>query len=180
MSGHSKWAQIKRQKASVDARRSKLFSLLAKTITLEAKRAGGDRNLPGLRRAIAKAKEANLPNENIERAIKNALGGGNNFEEVIYEAYGPGGVALILEGITDNRNRTGQEIKHLLANHRASLATPGAAVWAFRKTAEQEWQATTRVKLEPNEREQLTALLAELEQNENLKNIYHNAEDFGD
>ena len=154
MSGHNKWTQIKRQKGSEDQKRSKLFGVLARLISLEAKKAGGDRSAPGLRQAIEKARKANLPSDNIERAIKNALGGGAaTYEEVLYECYGPGGAALILEGITDNKNRTSQEIKHLLDQHGAALAGAGAALWAFSKAPRADsgqvgtWQAVTRLEL---------------------------------
>lgn len=175
MSGHNKWAQIKRQKGVEDVKRSKLFSLFSKTISMEAKKSNGDRNAPGLKRAIERARAGNMPNDNIERAIKNATGGGGaNYEEVVYEAYGPGGTALILEGITDNRNRSSQEIKHLLSQHGATLAAPGSAAWAFEKSAD-GWKAKTTVELGEAEVVQLQNLLAALEANEDIKNIYDNS-----
>src|SRR3989338_7058585 len=108
MSGHSKWAKIKHQKAATDAKKSKVFSKLVRYIAVEAKKAKGDRNAPGLRVAIDKARAANMPGENIDRAIEKAAGG-SDMERVTYEAYGPGGVALIIEGLTDSRNRTSQQ-----------------------------------------------------------------------
>ncbi|MEK7586959.1 MAG: YebC/PmpR family DNA-binding transcriptional regulator [Patescibacteria group bacterium] len=132
MSGHNKWTQIKRQKAVVDGKKSKTFSLLARNITMEAKKVNGDKNSANLRAIIEKARAANMPSENIDRAIAKASGAGaENFEEVIYETYGPGGTAIIIEGITDSKNRTSQEIKHLLAEHGATLAGQGAVTWAF-------------------------------------------------
>ena len=132
MSGHNKWSQIKRQKGVVDAKRSKLFSILTKNIQLEAKKTKGDRNSAGLKTAIERARAANLPNENIERAIKAATDTSSlTLEAVRYEAYGPEGVAIIIEAITDNKNRAAQEIKHLLGEHSAALAVPGSAIWAF-------------------------------------------------
>lgn len=179
MSGHSKWAKIKRQKGAEDQKKGKVFSMLVKTITVEVKRAGGDRNSPGVRKAVERAKAANMPNDNIERAIKNASGGNSvNLEEVVYEAYGPGGTALILEGITDNRNRSSQEIKFLLSKHGANLASPGAASWAFQKSAEGVWQPQTPVELEETDAQKLAALLDALEENEDIKNVYHNAAGF--
>ena len=178
MSGHSKWAQIKRQKASEDQKRSKLFSVLGRQLALEARKANGDRSLPGLRRAIEKAKENNMPGDTIERSIKAALGqGGTNYEEVTYEAYGPGGAALILEGITDNKNRTSQEIKHLLSKHNSSLATPGAVTWAFQKI-DGGWQATTPLELSEVDTQALANLLDELETNEDIKTITTNVPGF--
>lgn len=153
--------------------------MLVKTITVEVKRAGGDRNSPGVRKAIERARAANMPNDNIERAIKNASGtNGVNLEEVVYEAYGPGGTALILEGITDNRNRSSQEIKFLLSKNNASLAAPGSATWAFQKSSEGGWVPQTPVELEEVDAQKLATLLDTLEENEDIKNIYHNAAGF--
>lgn len=174
MAGHNKWTQIKRQKGAADAKKSKLFGILAKTISIEAKRAGGDRNLPGLRQAIEKARAANMPNDNIDRAIANATGAGSQqLEEVLYEAYGPGGVALLIEGITNNNNRTAQEIKHLLSLHGANLASPGSVTWAFHKQ-DGAWQAQTTVELSSEDQEKLAGLLEALEENEDVKNITTN------
>ena len=132
MSGHNKWSQIKRQKEVVDAKKSKRFSILTKNIQIEAKKAKGDRASAGLKTIIERAHAANLPNENIERAIKAATDTSNlTLETVRYEAYGPEGVAIIIEAITDNKNRSAQEIKHLLSEHNAALAAPGSAIWAF-------------------------------------------------
>ncbi len=174
MSGHSKWSQIKRQKAGEDQKRSKLFSVLGRQLALETKKANGDRSLPGLRRAIEKAKENNMPGDTIERSIKAALGqGAAAYEEVIYEAYGPGGAALILEGITDNKNRTSQELRHLLSKHGGSLAAPGSVTWAFQKI-EGAWQTTTPLELSEADTQALANLLDELETNEDIKNITTN------
>ena len=139
MAGHNKWSKIKHKKAATDAEKSKVFGKLARFIAVEAKKAGGDKNAPGLRVAIEKARKENMPSENIERAVqKGTRGAGAVPESVVYEAYGPGGVALIIEGLTDNKNRTSQEIKHLLMEHGATLAEPGSASWAFEKKNE-EW-----------------------------------------
>lgn len=174
MAGHNKWTQIKRQKGAADAKKSKLFGILAKTISIEAKRAGGDRNLPSLRTAIEKARAANMPNDNIDRAIANAIGAGaSELSEVLYEAYGPGGVALLIEGITDNNNRTNQELKHLLSLHSTNLATPGSVTWAFTKQ-DGVWQAQTPVELSMEDQEKLTELLEALEENEDVKNVTTN------
>ena len=138
MSGHSKWAQIKHQKAASDAKRGQLFSKLSKTLTLAAREGGADPAANAkLREAIAKAKEANMPSDTIERAIQKAAGSaaaGGNLEPFLYEAYGPGGVALLIEGTADNRNRSAQKIKHLLSEHGAKWAEPGSVQWAFRRT----------------------------------------------
>ncbi len=175
MSGHNKWSQIKHKKGAEDAKRSKRFSILARVITMEAKRANGDRQAVGLKTAIAKARAENVPNENIERAIKAAASGADDatLEEVRYEAYGPGGVALIIEVITANKNRTAQEIKHLLGEHGATLATPGAVTWAFHKT-DNAWQALSPVVISATERATLAALIDALENNDAVQTVITN------
>lgn len=135
MSGHSKWAKIKRKKAGADAARGRLFTKLIREITIAARHGGGDPNAnPRLRTAIDDARAANMPNENIERAIKRGTGqlnDGQALEEVVYEGYGPNGVALLIEAVTDNRNRTTSEIKHILSRHNGSLGTQGSVAWQF-------------------------------------------------
>jgi len=136
MSGHSKWATIKRKKAKVDAARGRLFTQLGKEIILAAKAGGGDPdNNLRLKNAVAKAKEANMPNDNIQRAIMKGTGelGSGNFEEIVYEGYGPGGVAVMLEIMTDNRNRTAGEIRHLFSRYGGNLGESGCVSWMFEK-----------------------------------------------
>ncbi|MFH1170849.1 MAG: YebC/PmpR family DNA-binding transcriptional regulator [Candidatus Vogelbacteria bacterium] len=175
MSGHNKWSQIKHKKGAEDAKRSKRFSILARAITMEAKRANSDRSAVGLKTAIEKARAENLPNENIERAIKNAQGADASvLEEVLYEAYGPGGIAMMIEGITDNKNRTSQEIKHLLGEYGATLATPGAVTWAFHKI-NNGWQPLAPVSVGENEQGTLAALIEALENNDAVRTIITNA-----
>lgn len=136
MSGHSKWATIKRKKAKVDAQRGKLFTRLSKEIILAAKAGGGDPDgNMRLKSAIQRAKEANIPNENIQRAIMKGTGelGSGNFEEIVYEGYGPGGVAVMLEIMTDNRNRIAGEIRHLFSRYGGNLGETGCVSWMFDK-----------------------------------------------
>jgi len=135
MSGHSKWSQIKHKKALTDAKKGKLFSKLAKVISLLAKNDNNIETNPSLRMAVEKAKSVNMPAENVERAIKKSSGEieGVKMEEVIYEVYGPGGSALILEGITNNKNRTVAEIKHILNRCNGKLAETGSVSWLFNK-----------------------------------------------
>lgn len=136
MSGHSKWSTIKRKKAKVDAVRGRIFTQLGKEIILAAKAGGGDPdNNLRLKNAIAKAKEANIPNENIQRAIMKGTGelGGGNYEEIVYEGYGPGGVAVMLDAMTDNRNRTAGEIRHLFSKYGGNLGESGCVSWMFEK-----------------------------------------------
>jgi len=136
MSGHSHWAGIKHKKAVVDAKRGKAWSKIARMIIVAAKQGGGDpaANLT-LRYAIDKAKAANMPKDTIEKAIKKGTGDldGTSFEEVLYEGYGPSGVAIMVEALTDNRNRTGPEIKRTFEKHGGSLGTSGCVNWMFSK-----------------------------------------------
>jgi YebC/PmpR family DNA-binding regulatory protein len=136
MSGHSKWAQIKHKKAVKDARRGKLFTRLLKEITVAARLSGGDPDGNArLRTAIADAKSAAVPADNIERAIKKGTGEleGGAIEEVVYEGYGPGGVAILVECATDNRNRTVSELRHLFTKHGGNLGESGSVAWMFAK-----------------------------------------------
>lgn len=136
MSGHSKWATIKRKKAKVDAQRGKLFTRLAREIMVAARRGGKDPDgNVQLKTAIQRAKEANIPNENITRAIQKGTGelGGANYEEFNYEGYGPGGVAVMIEIMTDNRNRTASEIRYLFSRNGGSLGESGCVAWVFQE-----------------------------------------------
>jgi YebC/PmpR family DNA-binding regulatory protein len=137
MSGHSKWASIKHKKAIVDQRRGQHFTKLARAITVAARDGGGDpeMNAP-LGNAVQKAKDASMPKDNIERAILKGTGAGADaaaFEEVVYEGYGPGGVALLIETLTDNRNRTAADMRHLLSKQGAALGQPGSVAYLFAK-----------------------------------------------
>jgi len=135
MSGHSKWASIKHKKAVVDSRRGKLFTKLARAITTAARDGGGElEGNPSLQLAVQKARDASMPKDNIERAIAKGTGAGADtvaIEDVMYEAYGPGGVALLIEAMTENRNRTGADVRHLLGKHGGSLGEPGSVAYLF-------------------------------------------------
>ncbi len=136
MAGHSKWAQIKRKKAVADAKRGKLFTKLIREISVAARQGGGNpEGNPRLRLAIEQARAANMPMENIERAIKKATGEleGSKFEEIIYEGYGPGGIAILIEAVTDNKNRTVSELRHLFSRHGGRLAETGSVNWKFQR-----------------------------------------------
>ncbi len=137
MAGHSKWAGIKHKKAIVDSRRGKLFTKLARAITVAAKEGGGDVDgNPALGLAVQKAKDASMPKDNIERAIAKGTGEGGDasaLEAVTYEGYGPGGVALLVEATTDNRNRTGSEVRHAFAKQGGNLGEPGSVAYLFDK-----------------------------------------------
>lgn len=174
MSGHSKWSKIKHKKASTDARRSKVFSKLVRFITVEAKKAKGDRNSPGLRAAIDKARAENMPADNIDRAVEKAGSSIDALEGVVYEGYGPGGVAIIIEGYTDNRNRTVQEVKHILNKNGGSLATQGAAMWAFQKNTAGKLEPMSTVNLTEADMESLAAIVDELEEHDDVSEVYTN------
>ncbi len=134
MSGHSKWSTIKHKKAKNDAQRGKIFTRLAKEIIVAARQGGGDPELNfRLKNAIQKAKEANIPNDNIIRAIQRGTGelGGESYDEIIYEGYGPGGAAIMIEAMTDNRNRTAGEIRHLFSRNGGNLGETGCVAWMF-------------------------------------------------
>jgi YebC/PmpR family DNA-binding regulatory protein len=137
MSGHSKWASIKHKKAVVDARRGQQFTKLTRAITVAAREGGGDPDgNPALALAVQKARDASMPKDNIERAIAKGTGEGadaDQIETVLYEAYGPGGVALLIEALTDNRNRTGADVRHILSKHGGNLGEPGSVSYLFEK-----------------------------------------------
>jgi YebC/PmpR family DNA-binding regulatory protein len=137
VAGHSKWAQIKRKKGATDARRGNLFTKLARAIQVAARDGGGDpAGNAALANAIQKAKEARMPKDNIERAIAKGTGadsGGEAIEAVVYEGYGPAGVALLVEALTDNRNRTSSEVRHAFSKHGGNLGEPGSVAWIFEK-----------------------------------------------
>src|SRR5436190_12377558 len=137
MSGHSKWASIKHKKAIVDSRRGKLFTKLARAITTAARDGGGDlEGNPSLQLAVQKAKDASMPKDNIERAIAKGTGAGADaaaIEDVMYEAYAPGGVAMLIEAMTENRNRTGADVRHVLGKYGGSLGEPGSVAYLFDK-----------------------------------------------
>src|SRR6476659_8872125 len=136
MAGHSKWKQIKHYKAAADAKRGALFTKLIREITMAAKIGGGDPDgNPRLRLAIDTAKEASMPKENIERAIKKGTGEleGVDYQEVTYEGYGPGGVALLIDAVTDNPTRTVAEVRHKMSRGGGTVGTPGSVAWMFEK-----------------------------------------------
>ena len=136
MSGHSKWASIKHRKAATDAKRGKLFTKLARAITVAAREGGGDPSgNHTLAATIEKAKSYSMPKDNIQRAIDRGTGEGDagTIERVVYEGYGPGGTAILAEALTDNRNRTGAEMRHTFDRHGGSLGEPGSVAWQFEK-----------------------------------------------
>jgi YebC/PmpR family DNA-binding regulatory protein len=136
VSGHSKWATIKHKKGKTDARRGKLFSKLSRAITVAAREGGADPTMNiSLANAVEKAKAESMPKDNIERAIQRGAGGadGETYESIVYEGYGPAGVAIIVEVLTDNRNRSAAEVRNIFSKHGGQLAQPGAVAWGFER-----------------------------------------------
>lgn len=137
MSGHSKWSSIKHRKAAADARRGRQFTKLARAITVAARDGGGDpEGNPALATAVQKAREASMPKDNIQRAIDRGSGAGGDagaIERILFEGYGPGGAAILVEALTDNRNRASADVRHAFAKHHGSLGEPGSVAWIFEK-----------------------------------------------
>jgi YebC/PmpR family DNA-binding regulatory protein len=178
MSGHNKWAQIKHKKAITDSKKSKIFSKIVRFIAVEAKLSGGKES-PGLRAALEKAKKVNMPAENIERAIKKASEPSSSMETITYEAYGPGGVGIIIETLTDNKNRTAPEIKHILSENGTALGGIGSVTWAFKREISLEgpiWIPTTTIPLSDTELESLDKLVEDLENLDDVQEVYTNAQ----
>lgn len=184
MSGHSKWSQIKRQKSVTDAAKSRVFSRYARLIALESKKAGGSPLAPALAAAIERAKAANMPRDNIDRAVAKGMSKDSGaLEQVIYEAYGPGGVAIRIDALTDNKNRTTQEIKRLLSMQGVELASPGAASWAFTKQSGAYVPNEPLVELAGADETRLSAILNALDEHGDVQKVCTNArghEDTGD
>ena len=176
MSGHNKFSKIKRLKAKTDAQKSKIFTKMAKMLQLGSKKANGNMLSPGLKSAIEKARSVDMPSDNIERAIKKVVGAeAEQMDEITYEAYGPGGVAIIIDALTSNKNKAAAEIKHILSENGTSLASSGSASWAFEKTAE-GWMPKTMVQVSEEDTPKLEKLIEDLENNEEVQEIYTNAE----
>lgn len=175
MAGHNKWAQIKRQKAKNDGAKSNVWGKLAKRIAVESKLAKGDLNAVGLRSVIEKAKKENMPKENIDRAVAKGISTeAASLEHITYETYGPGGVAIIIETVTDSRNRTAQEIKHLLTKNGLALAAQGSAAWAFEKSAD-GYEPKTTTPLSSEDEESLMKILEQIDAHDDVEDIYTNA-----
>jgi YebC/PmpR family DNA-binding regulatory protein len=175
MSGHNKFSKIKHQKAKTDAQKSKIFGKMVRLITVEAKKAGGNLKSPGLANAIEKARKENVPNDTIDRAVKKANDNSAVMENMTYESYGPGGCAIIIESLTDNRNKAAQEVKHILSKNGFELAVPGSASWAFTKTAE-GWIPQTMIPVSDEDGEKLQTIIDELEENDEVQEVFTNAE----
>ncbi|MEK7658168.1 MAG: YebC/PmpR family DNA-binding transcriptional regulator [Patescibacteria group bacterium] len=172
MSGHSKWSKIKHKKGTADQKRSALFSKFLNAIAIAARNEPNPQFNPALRAAIERAKENQVPLENIERAVKKASEN-KNLEELIIESYGPEGAAILIEAITDNRNRTISEVKKILSDNGAKFAEPGSVLWAFEKTAN-GWQAKFKQKIAENAKGKIQTLIVELENHNDIQKIHTN------
>lgn len=177
MAGHSKWAQIKRQKAVTDAARGRVFAKFSREITLESKKAGGAVTSPGLAAVIARAKAANMPKDNIERAVtKGVSKDAGDVEQVVYEFYGPGSIAMVIFALTDNRNRTTQEIKFLLTKNGFELGTPGSASWAFTKTPDGRFVPNEPfMDVQGEDEERLAHMMSLLDEHDDVQSVATNA-----
>lgn len=176
MSGHSKWSQIKHQKGAEDAKKSQIFSKLARVISVAARKGENPDMNSELRTAIDKAKSVNMPLDNIERAVKKGSGKGEEaqLESARYEAYGPGGSAIIIEAITDSKNRTFAELKHLLSLHGAKLGEPGSVLWAF-ENKNGKFKPKITINLSETGAQLLDKLLEALDDHDDVQEIYTNA-----
>ncbi len=177
MSGHNKWSKIKHKKAATDAVRSKIFSKHSSLITMEAKKANGDINSAGLLAAVERAKKDSMPKENIDRAIAKGSGTDSaSLQEVLFEAFGPGGVAILITAVTDNNNRTNQEIKHIFTKAGFQLGAPGSAIWAFIKN-DPGYHPTTPLQISDEDGEKLANLIEQLEDQDDVQDIFTTADD---
>jgi len=172
MSGHNKWSKIKHKKAATDAQKSKIFSKHAALIAMEARKAGGDVNAANVIAAIDRAKKDSMPKDNIERALAKGSGaGGAALEEIMFEGYGPGGVAMMIKVVTDNNNRTAPEIRHIFTKAGLELGTPGSAAWAFTKTTD-GYIPNTPMEVDDATGEKLAEFIEKLEDNDDVTDVY--------
>jgi YebC/PmpR family DNA-binding regulatory protein len=177
MAGHSKWAQIKRAKAVTDAARSRVFSRYARLITLESKKAAGKVDAPALKAVIDRAKSENMPKDNIERAVAKGISkDAGDLEQVTYECYGPAGAAIVIDALTDSRNRTTQEIKLIMTKNDIELAAPGSALWSFTKSGDGSYAPNEPLmEVSGEDEEKLANLLTLFDEHEDVQTVYTNA-----
>lgn len=172
MSGHNKWSKIKHKKAATDAQKSKIFSRHSAAITIEVKKAGGDITASNVLAAVERAKKDSMPKDNIDRALAKGSGAGADaLQEVIFEGYGPGGVAIIIVAVTDNNNRTAPEIKHIFSRAGLELGTPGSALWAFTKDAG-GFVPNNPMELDDETGEKLADFIEKLEEQDDVTQVY--------
>jgi len=178
MSGHNKWSKIKHKKAATDAAKSKIFSKYVKLIQAAVKEANGDVNAANVLAVVEKARKENMPKANIDKAIKKGQDkDAAAMEEFIYEGYGPAGVGMIIVCMSDNKNRTAQEIKHTFSKNGYSLGAPGSVSWGFTKNDDMDWVPNegTEVELSESDEEKLESLIEKFEELDDVNDVYHNA-----
>jgi len=169
-SSHKKQGKI----ADNNAKKAKIFSKLVRLIQVEAKKANGDTSASGLASAIKKAYKENMPKDNVERAIKKASDAGDT-KPLMYEAYGPGGVGMIITALTDNTNRTSQEVRSILTKNGGSLGAPGSVAWNFTQNEERDWIANTPTEIDSATKEGLDTIIELLVENDDVQDVYHAA-----
>jgi len=172
MSGHNKWSKIKHKKVASDAAKSKIFSKHSAVIAIELRKAKGDVNAAGLAAAIERAKKDSMPKDNIERAVAKGAGTTDaSLVEVLYEGYGPGGVALLIQAITNNNNRTAALVRSVFSKAGLELGTPGSAAWAFTKNTD-GYEPTTPIDIDDDTGERLADFVEKLEDIDDVTNVY--------
>lgn len=181
MAGHSKWNNIKNRKGAVDAKRGKVFAQVAKLIRVAVKDGGsGDPKFnPGLRVALDKARAANMPKDKVQKAIDRGLGktaSGAQLSEVLYEGFGPGGVAVLVAAITDNQNRTGADIRFAFSRSHGSLGGPGSASYMFERSPDGSWTPTMHIDLDQDGQTKLLELVSKLRENDDVEDVYYAAQ----
>ncbi len=176
MSGHNKWSKIKHKKAVTDSQKSKIFSKHSSLITMESRNAGGDVSSPTLAAAIIRAKQDSMPKENIDRAVAKGAGAESaSLQSVLFEAYGPGGVAILITAVTDNNNRTSQEVRSIFTKSGLLLGAPGSAQWAFSKTLA-GYVPQNPTELNDEDGEKLALLIEKLEDNDDVQEVFTSAD----
>jgi YebC/PmpR family DNA-binding regulatory protein len=177
MSGHNKWSKIKHKKAATDSQRSRLFSKHSRIITMESRKAKGDLTAAGLQAVIERAKKDSMPKDNIDRAVaKGSEAGGADLEEILFEGYGPGGVAILIVALTDNNFRTAPEIKNIFTKAGYHIGSPGSALWAFTKHSHR-YSPTTPLAISEADGEKLATLIEILEEHDDVQDIFTAADD---
>lgn len=171
-SSHKKQGKI----ADNNAKKAKVFSKLVRLIQVESKKSGGNQNSPGLRLALERARKENVPSDTIERAIKKGSEPGVDLQPVVFEAYGPGGVGIIITALTDNNNRTAQEMRHLLDLHGAALGGVGSVAWNFTKSLEGEWLPNMKTELSDEDLKKLGELIDTLEDQDDVQDVFTSTE----
>ncbi|MCA9355107.1 YebC/PmpR family DNA-binding transcriptional regulator [Candidatus Kaiserbacteria bacterium] len=176
MSGHNKWSKIKHKKGATDAQRSRIFSKHSALITMEVKKNGGNTSSASVLACIDRAKKDSMPKDVIERALAKGSGAdGSTLEEITYEGYGPGGVAFLIQTVTDNPNRTTPEIRHIFSKAGFELGTPGSASWAFTKTNE-GYVPSNPMEVDAETGEKLSEFIEKLEDQDDVTDIYTTAD----